>query len=116
MDLLQKMFPFLGDEENVIYSKLVNNPFKHATFSQFCLLLDCVYHINHLGLTQSILTLLSSLDWTSDLGDLQKNAALGDAQHVSTLRLLHADTRQNLADCLYGYAAQSGLPCQDTVK
>ena len=32
------------------------------------------------------------------------------------LRLLHADVRQNLADCLYCYAAQSGLPTQATVK
>ena len=41
---------------------------------------------------------------------------LGDAQHVATLRQLHADTRQGLADCLYSYAAQSGLPTSSTVK
>ena len=28
MDLLQKMFLLVGHEKNVIYSKLVNNPFK----------------------------------------------------------------------------------------
>ena len=41
---------------------------------------------------------------------------LGDAQHVSTLRQLHADTRQGLADSLYSYSAQSGLPAASTVK
>ena len=30
MDLLQKMFLLLGHEKNVIYSKLVNNPFKSS--------------------------------------------------------------------------------------
>ena len=28
MDLLQKMYLLVGHEKNVIYSKLVNNPFK----------------------------------------------------------------------------------------
>ena len=35
---------------------------------------------------------------------------------MATLRQLHADTRQGLADCLYSYAAQSGLPTSSTVK
>ena len=30
MDLLQKMFLLVGHEKNVIYSKLVNNPFKNT--------------------------------------------------------------------------------------
>ena len=47
---------------------------------------------------------------------MQAKAALGDAQHVSTLRLFHADTRQNIADCVYCYAAQSGLPTHPTIK
>ena len=42
-------------------------------------------------LTERILSLLTSLDWTSDLAGLQRSAALGDPQHVSTIQLLHAD-------------------------
>jgi len=68
------------------------------------------------GLVSTILKLLTSLDWDKDLAELQKKAALGDAQHVSTLRLLHADTRQSLADSVYCYAAQAGLPTQITIK
>ncbi len=40
----------------------------------------------------------------------------GDSQHVSTLSTLHADLRQNLADCIYCYAAQAGLPTAATLK
>ena len=54
----------------------------------------------------------------SPLTSIEKKSwlCLGDAQHVATLRQLHADTRQGLADCLYSYAAQSGLPTSSTVK
>ena len=39
MDLLQKMFLLVGHEKNVIYSKLVNNPFKYINQNavQLCL-------------------------------------------------------------------------------
>ena len=57
------------------------------------------------GLTDTILGLLSSMDWTTDLAGLQKAAALGDAQHVHTVRALHQETRQGLADILYRYSA-----------
>ena len=67
-------------------------------------------------LTERILSLLTSLDWTSDLAGLQRSAALGDPQHVSTIQLLHADIRQNLADILYCYSAQSGLGARSAVK
>ena len=40
----------------------------------------------------------------------------GDAQHVSTLCQLHSDTRQGLADCIYSYAAQSGMQARETIK
>ena len=46
------------------------------------------------GLTETILGLLASLDWTQDLAGLQRNAALGDPHHVSTAQLLHADIKQ----------------------
>jgi len=68
------------------------------------------------GMVESILSLLSTLDWTKDLAELQKKSALGDAQHVSTLCQLHNDTRQGLADCIYSYAAQSGMQARETIK
>ena len=39
------------------------------------------------GLTETILGLLASLDWTQDL-------AFGDPHHVSAAQLLHADIKQ----------------------
>ena len=63
------------------------------------------------GLTDTILGLLSSMDWTTDLAGLQKAAALGDAQHVHTVRALHQETRQGIADILYRYSAQ--VACQN---
>ena len=68
------------------------------------------------GLTDSILGLLSSMDWTTDLAGLQKAAALGDAQHVHTVRALHQETRQGLADTLYRYSAQVGLSAQAVTR
>jgi len=68
------------------------------------------------GLTDTILTLLGSLDWTLDLAGLQKNAALGDPQHVHTVQLLHQDIRQNLADSIYCYSAQSGLSTKAVLR
>ena len=68
------------------------------------------------GLTDSILGLLSSMDWTADLAGLQKAAALGDAQHVHTVRALHQETRQGLADTLYRYSAQVGLSAQAVTR
>ena len=68
------------------------------------------------GLTDTILGLLSSMDWTTDLAGLQKAAALGDAQHVHTVRALHQETRQGLADTLYRYSAQVGLSAQGVTR
>ena len=68
------------------------------------------------GLTDVILGLLSSLDWTADLAGLQKAAALGDAQHVHTVRALHQETRQGLADIVYRYSAQVGLSAQAVTR
>ena len=68
------------------------------------------------GLTDTILGLLSSMDWTTDLAGLQKAAALGDAQHVHTVRALHQETKQGLADTLYRYSAQVGLSAQAVTR
>ena len=48
--------------------------------------------------------------------NLQKNMALGDARHRRQVRDLFEDIRQSLADCVFAYAAQSGLPKADTVR
>jgi len=68
------------------------------------------------GLLENILTLLGTLDWTADMAALQKQAALGDPQHVHTVHLLHQDIRQNLADIIYCYSAQSGLNAKSVVR
>lgn len=68
------------------------------------------------GLTDTILSLLGSLDWTADMAGLQKQAALGDPQHVHTVHLLHQDIRQNLADIIYCYSAQSGLSTKAVLR
>ena len=68
------------------------------------------------GLTERILGLVTTLDWTTDLAGLQRNAALGDAHHVSTIQLLHADIKQNLADIVYCYSSQSGLSARAATK
>ncbi len=48
--------------------------------------------------------------------ELQKNMALGDARHRRQVRDLFFDIRQGLADCVFAFAAQSGLPRQDTLR
>jgi len=68
------------------------------------------------GLVENILTLLATLDWTTDMAALQKQAALGDPQHVHTVHLLHQDIKQNLADIIYCYSAQSGLDTKSVVR
>ena len=73
------------------------------------LVVSCTDNLVSSGLVERILSLISSLDWTQDLSGLQKHAALGDPQHVDTVQLLHSDIKQNLADIIYCYSAQSGL-------
>ena len=43
MDLLQKMFLLEGHEKNVIYSKLVNNPFKQPCYRNSDLITVVMY-------------------------------------------------------------------------
>ena len=47
---------------------------------------------------------------------LQKNMALGDAKHRRQVSDLFEDIRQSLADCIFSYAAQSGLNKNDTMR
>lgn len=47
---------------------------------------------------------------------LQKNMALGDAKHRRQVFNLFSDIRQGLADCVFAFAAQSGLPKEDTMR
>ena len=60
--------------------------------------------------------MLQTLDWTSELALLQKNMALGDAKHRRQVSDLFEDIRQALADCVFSYAAQSGLGKNDTMR
>ena len=60
--------------------------------------------------------LLHSLDWATELSMLQKNMALGDAKHRRQVSDLFEDIRQSLADCIFSYAAQSGLNKNDTLR
>jgi len=48
--------------------------------------------------------------------NLQKNMALGGAKHRRQVQDLFQDIRQSLADCVFAYAAQSGLRKQDTLN
>ena len=68
------------------------------------------------GLVDKVLSFLKANDWTVEVMMLQKNLALGDARHRREVYDLFNDIRQGLADCLFAYAAQSGLPRQDTLR
>ncbi|XP_040581995.1 nuclear pore complex protein Nup205 [Lepeophtheirus salmonis] len=68
------------------------------------------------GLVDKILTLLKDLDWVKESNNLQKHMALGDAKHRKQVRDLFQEVRQGLADCIYCYAAQSGLPKNETLR
>ena len=72
MDLLQKMFLLVGHEKNVIYSKLVNNPFNESHPMAYGFDESGVINLPRLVQTRrqvnchcpSIVLLLSSLMWT----------------------------------------------------
>ena len=71
----------------------------------------------YVGKMVSLLSdLLLDLDWTKEVLALQKNLALGDAKHRRQVHDLFADIRQGLADCIFCYAAQSGLRKDDTLR
>ena len=68
------------------------------------------------GLVDKILTFLRLNDWSNEVMLLQKNLALGDAKHRRQIYDLYHDIRQSLADCLFSYSAQSGLPKNDVIR
>ncbi|XP_044732734.1 nuclear pore complex protein Nup205 [Chrysoperla carnea] len=62
------------------------------------------------GLFNRIFELLNSLDLSKEIELLQKNRALGGPKHHRQVLDLYEKIRQNLADVVYMWAAQSGLP------
>ncbi|XP_044009117.1 nuclear pore complex protein Nup205 [Aphidius gifuensis] len=66
------------------------------------------------GLLDRILSLLENMDPTKEQDLLQQNRALGNAKHHQMVMRLYNDTRQDLADILYLWSAQSSLPTQIT--
>ena len=65
------------------------------------------------GLVDKILTFLKNFEWTNEVMLLQKNLALGNAKHRRQVFDLFTEIRQGVADCLFAYSAQSGLPVKD---
>ncbi|XP_058800977.1 nuclear pore complex protein Nup205 isoform X2 [Phymastichus coffea] len=62
------------------------------------------------GLLCRIMHLLEEMDPTREQDLLQQNRALGGSKHHYMVMKLFNDTRQDLADILYMWSAQSGLP------
>ncbi|KAF7393195.1 nuclear pore complex protein Nup205 [Vespula maculifrons] len=62
------------------------------------------------GLLDRIITLLEDMDPIQEQDLLQQNRALGGAKHHRMVMKLYNDTRQDLADILYLWSAQSSLP------
>lgn len=62
------------------------------------------------GLLDRILYLLEEMDPLKEQELLQQNRALGDAKHHFMVMKLYNDTRQDLADIIYMWSAQSALP------
>ncbi|XP_034945477.1 nuclear pore complex protein Nup205 [Chelonus insularis] len=62
------------------------------------------------GLLDSVLSLLEQMDPTKEQDLLQQNRALGGPEHHHMVMKLYNETRQDLADILYLWAAQTSLP------
>ncbi|KOX72429.1 hypothetical protein WN51_01529 [Melipona quadrifasciata] len=62
------------------------------------------------GLLDRILSLLEKMDPVKEQELLEKNRALGGSKHRYMVMKLYNDTRQDLADILYLWSAQSSLP------
>lgn len=67
------------------------------------------------GILKKIIESLDSLDITKEIELLTKNRALGPPKHHRMVIDLFEEIRQNLAMCLFNYAAQSGLPKDVTI-
>ncbi|XP_061514325.1 nuclear pore complex protein Nup205 [Anopheles gambiae] len=68
------------------------------------------------GLLERIIDLLQELDITKELDILTTNRALGPPRHHRQVLDLFEEIRLLLAQCIYYYAAQSGLPRGVTMK
>ncbi|XP_043593371.1 nuclear pore complex protein Nup205 isoform X1 [Bombus pyrosoma] len=62
------------------------------------------------GLLDRILSLLEKMDPVKEQDLLEKNRALGGSKHRYMVMKLYNDSRQDLADILYLWSAQSSLP------
>lgn len=62
------------------------------------------------GLLDRILSLLEKMDPVKEQELLEKNRALGGSKHRYMVMKLYNDSRQDLADILYLWSAQSSLP------
>jgi nuclear pore complex protein Nup205 len=67
------------------------------------------------GVLKKIIESLDSLDITKELELLTKNRALGPPKHHRMVLDLYEEIRQNLANALFNYSAQSGLPKDVTI-
>ncbi|PSN57903.1 hypothetical protein C0J52_00218 [Blattella germanica] len=68
------------------------------------------------GLIDKILDLLQTLDLSKEIELLQQNRALGGPRHHRQVEDLFTGIRQTLADVVYFWAAQCGLPKNPTFK
>ncbi|KAG8041529.1 hypothetical protein G9C98_002822 [Cotesia typhae] len=68
------------------------------------------------GLLDRVLSLLEQMDPIKEQDLLQQNRALGGPKHHQMVMRLYNDTRQDLADILYLWSAQTSLPTQITFK
>lgn len=66
------------------------------------------------GLFDRIFEILGTLDVSQEIELLQKNRALGGPRHHRLVLDIFEKIRQNLADIVYMWAAQSGLPREPT--
>ncbi|XP_019753417.1 nuclear pore complex protein Nup205 [Dendroctonus ponderosae] len=67
------------------------------------------------GILIRVLELLTLLDWGKEYHMLQENLALGDAKHRRQITDLFNDIRTILADVMFSWATQCGLPKDCTI-
>lgn len=68
------------------------------------------------GVFQKILELLKTLDLSKEIDLLQKNRALGSSKHHRQILDLFEDIRQQLADIIFMWSAQTGLPREPAIN
>ncbi|XP_075229968.1 nuclear pore complex protein Nup205 isoform X2 [Lycorma delicatula] len=68
------------------------------------------------GIISKILNILESLDLSKEMQILEVNRALGGPRHHHQVVDLYQGIRQTLADIVFLWAAQSGLPKQPTLE